>query len=158
MSLLRRKLRRRAGIVACVLVASAAHGETLPPAPKCVCSERVKPLEALERYDMIFFGLASFVGISEPGDSATEDEFVEFSVEGIWKGLVQRRLRVHTHDGDPLCAYRFTLGKHYLVYARLEKTAFASRYRTSTCARTTEASRALPDLAILGPPQTRLEE
>ncbi|MBW2268347.1 MAG: hypothetical protein JRH16_07200 [Deltaproteobacteria bacterium] len=118
----------------------------------------MKPLEAFDRYDMIFFGQASFVGVSALGDSGDEDEFVEFSVEGIWKGLVQRRLRVHTTEGDPLCAYRFTLGKRYLVYARLESISFSNRYRTSACARTTEASRALPDLAILGPPHSRLEE
>jgi hypothetical protein len=129
-----------------------------PRPPKCFCESTVKPLDAFDGYDLIFFGQASFVGIGETGDTGPPDEFVEFSVEGIWKGPVQRRLRVHTTDGDPHCAFRFILGKRYLVYARHEKIAYSNRYRTSACARTAKASHSLPDLAILGEPGERLEE
>ena len=154
----RRQRRLLASLIACALGAQAAQGAEPAPAPKCVCPERVKPLEAFEHYDMIFFGLASFLGISEAGDVGNEDEFVEFSVEGLWKGPAQRRLRVHTTDGDPLCAFRFKLGARYLVYASREDVAFSNRYRTSACARTTGSSQAMPDLAVLGPPNERFEE
>jgi hypothetical protein len=153
-----RRRRLWASLIACALGAQAAHAGEVDPAPRCVCHESVKPLEALEHYDMIFFGLASFLGISESGDLGNEDEFVEFSVEAIWKGPVQRRLRVHNTDGDPLCAFRFKLGARYLVYALHEDVPFSNRYRTSACARTTGASSALPDLAILGTPNERLDE
>jgi hypothetical protein len=149
----------RALFVACALLAPApgsSAGEP-EPTPTCDCPARIKPLEALESYDMIFFGQASFTGLSETGDSGNEEEFAEFSVEGIWKGPVQRRLRVHTSEGDPLCAFRFTLGERYLVYANLEDVPYSTRYRTSRCTRTAEASHALPDLAVLGPPQERFE-
>lgn len=128
------------------------------PPPGCECSDRVKPLDAFERYDMIFFGQASFIGNSGTGEDLPQDEFVEFSVEGIWKGPKQRRLRVHTADGDPHCAFRFKLGANYLVYARHEDIAYSPRYRTSACARTAAASHSLPDLAILGVPDERLDE
>ena len=154
----RRRRRLWANLIACALAAQTAHAEEAEPTPRCVCQESVKPLEAFEHYDMIFFGLASFLGISESGDLGNEDEFVEFSVEAIWKGPVQRRLRVYNTDGDPLCAFRFKLGARYLVYARHEDIPFSNRYRTSACMRTAGASQALPDLAILGTPKERLEK
>ena len=129
-----------------------------PPPPECLCESTVRPLDAFDGYDLIFFGQASFIGLASTEADAPPDEFVEFSVEGIWKGPVQRRLRVHTADGNPDCPFRFVLGKHYLVYARQEEIAFSNRYRTSACARTAEASQALPDLAILGDPSERLSE
>jgi len=127
-------------------------------APRCICSERVAPLDALEFYDLVFFGEASFVGLSEDDPARGADEFVEFATEGLWKGPVQRRLRVYTSDADPRCAFSFTPGKRYLVFAKLEDAAWSNRYRTSACARTAPADRALPDLAILGEPPQRLTE
>lgn len=157
MSRTRRPLGLAAAWIALLLAAPSIADEPKPTAaPKCECTERVKPIDALEHYDMIFFGEASILGLSDAGDSDRE-EFVEFSVEGIWKGPIQRRLRVHTNDGDPRCSFRFILGQQYLVFASLEDVAYAARYRTSACSRTTRASHALPDLAILGAPQDRLE-
>lgn len=153
---------RRLAPVACgVLLAlactAATAAETAQP-PACLCANRVAPLDALAFYDLIFFGEASFVGTSEDDPDRGGEEFVEFSTEGLWKGPEQRRVRVYTNDGDPHCAFRFTPGKRYLVFAKLEDAAFAYRYRTSACARTTGAASALPDLAILGEPRTRLAE
>ena len=152
--------RRRlwASLIACALSVQTAHAEDSEPTEKCVCQESVKPLEAFEHYDMIFFGQASFFGIAESGDLGNEDEFVEFSVEALWKGPMQRRLRVHNTEGDPLCTFRFKLGARYLVFASHEDLPFSNRYRTSACARTAGASHALPDLAILGTPIERLEK
>jgi hypothetical protein len=138
--------------------AAAARGEQDAAEPRCRCTSAVRPLAAFDSYDLIFFGQARILGVSDIREPDSEDEFIEFAVEGIWKGPVQPRLRVHTSESDPLCAYKFVLGRDYLVYARLEDKPFSNRYRTSVCARTTEAARALPDLAILGPPSDRPEE
>ena len=143
-------------LVAAIALGGAAAAEQVEAPQRCRCTERVAPLDALEHYDLVFFGEASFVGVSEGAPERGGEEFVEFSTEGLWKGPAQRRLRVYTSDGDPHCAYAFEPGRRYLVFAKLEDAAFAYRYRTSACARTTAASTALPDLAILGEPPTRI--
>ncbi len=132
-----------------------AESEAVPEKPPCVCTEQVKPLDAFDAFDLIFFGRASVLAVTELGDSGVEDEFAEFAVDGVWKGPPQRTLRVYTSDGDPHCAYPFEAGQLYLVYAKREKKAFSNRFRTSACTRTVEGEAALPDLAILGLPQER---
>lgn len=134
------------------LGAAAEEEEAVPP---CLCPAAVKPLDAFDSFDLIFFGRASVVAAIEIGDTGVEDEFAEFAVDGLWKGPEQRTLRVFTSESDPLCAYRFEAGKNYLVYARREEKAFSNRYRTSACTRTIEGNAALPDLAILGTPVAR---
>ena len=116
------------------------------------------PAAALESADLVFFGQASFLGeaVTEQADRPIE-EFTEFSVEGVWKGPAQERLRIYTRIAAPHCAYTFEAGKRYLVYAKLDSKRFSNRYRASLCSRTKTADHSLPDLAILGDPAQRFD-
>lgn len=134
-------------------LALASHADA------CECGAKLLPGRALEQADLVFFGRASFVGRA-PGEDGGDDpdlSFVEFSVEGVWKGPAQSRLRVHPSSSAAGCAIAFKPGKSYLVYAYRDTTAYSNRFHTSVCSRTRVAEHALPDLAILGAPQHRFD-
>lgn len=116
------------------------------------------PAAALGNADLVFFGQASFLGeaVTDQADSPIE-EFTEFSVEGVWKGPAQKRLRIYTQTSKPHCAYAFEAGKRYLVYANRDRKRFSNRFRASACSRTKPADHSLPDLAILGDPEHRFD-
>jgi len=137
-----------------LLVATGSVGAE----PVCECAAAPKPAEALAEADLVFFGLASFVGESVTEESGSPiEEFVEFSVEGVWKGPAQERLRVYTNVGKPHCAFQFEIGQSYLVYAKRDPKPYSNRFRSSVCSRTRSSAHALPDLAILGPPSHQFE-
>ena len=126
--------------------------------PVCECDAPVKPAAALERADLVFFGRASFVGEAIADESGSPiEEFMEFSVEGVWKGPAQKRLRVYTKAAEPHCAFDFEAGKSYLVYANRDPKPYSNRFRASACSRTRPSRHALPDLAILGTPAHQFE-
>jgi hypothetical protein len=141
-----------------VVLATLAALVGAAQAAACECGPVVLPGPALEQADLVFFGRVSFAGRG-PGDDAGDPklDFVEFSVEGVWKGPAQARLRVHPSTSGPECSVAFEASKRYLVYAYLDASAYSNRYHTSVCSRTREAEHSAPDLAILGAPPHRFE-
>lgn len=126
--------------------------------PVCECDAPEKPTAALESADLVFFGRASFVGEAVTDESGSPvEEFTEFSVEGVWKGPAQERLRVYTRTAEPHCAFDFEIGRSYLVYALRDPDRDSNRFRSSACSRTRRSDHALPDLAILGTPPHRFD-
>ena len=126
--------------------------------PVCECDAPAKPTVARETADLVFFGRASFVGEAVADESGSPiEEFMEFSVEGVWKGPAQKRLRVYTKTAEPHCAFDFEVGRSYLVYAFRDPAPYSNHFRSSACSRTRRSSHALPDLAILGTPPHRFE-
>ena len=149
---------RRGGTFRALLAAGAALLAGTAQAATCECDPVILPGPALEQADLVFFGQVSFAGRSSGVDADDpKHDFVEFAVDGVWKGPAQERLRVHATHAKDVCAVPFVPGKSYLVYAYLDDAAFSHRYHTSVCSRTRKAEHSAPDLAILGAPEHRFE-
>ncbi|HJO24159.1 MAG: hypothetical protein QF890_12215 [Myxococcota bacterium] len=149
---MRRALHSTLASLAWMAVAALAGAE-----PVCECDAPAKPDVALESADLVFFGRASFVGEVADETGNPVEEFMEFSVDGVWKGPPQKRLRVYTRITQSQCAFVFEAGRIYLVYASRDPASHSNRFRSSICSRTRRSDHALPDLAIIGAPPHRFE-
>src|SRR5262245_48579080 len=71
----------------------------------CSCARPGSPREELQRVDAVFSGEVSSVS----------REKIEFKVEKFWKGPRADRISIEYEQST--CAYKFAVGKKYLVYA-----------------------------------------
>ena len=129
---------RASAMIALVLLLSAR-------ASACSCIGQ-SPAEALSSADALFAGKVLNVATVQPR-TALGDQQVQLRVRRSWKGRFGGVAVVITPtDG---CAYAFTRGEYYLVYAYRSKDG---QLRTNMCTRTETLSRAGEDLAALGEP------
>ena len=121
-----------------------AHSETTH-AHGCV--EIGSPAEELEEADAVFLGRV--VAVTRVERDGHVELLTEFDVATVWKGPADRTLRISTNPNPLSYGYHaFTKGEVYIVYANYSEER--EGLRTGLCARTTELSWGLEDLAKLG--------
>jgi hypothetical protein len=132
--------RSRIGLLAAaLLLVQLGHGAE--PAYACSCGES-SPQEEFEQSDSVFIGRArraSTYALPDPRPDAVllPSVLTEFDVERVWKGPVQPRIAVLTHDPTAWpCAFSFEVGERYLVYSGLNAKA-PRGLATGRCWRTT---------------------
>ncbi len=110
----------------------------------CACIGAKSPVIELERASAVFSGLVidQFPMLPcAPSDTTVSS----LLVERVWKGDLADTVRVSTTG---LCAYRFTIGTRYLVYARSDDSTLF----TSICYRTAPVASAGDDIDSLPAP------
>ena len=119
----------------------------------CSCVLPGSPAKELERNAAVFAGQVVAVRHSfdpgsmrlGPGDRTT----VEFDVATVWKGNVERDLRITTPPTGGSCGAPFEEGQEYLVYA-YDSSYQEGGYSTGICTRTRLLAEAAEDLDALG--------
>jgi hypothetical protein len=116
------------------LVPSAARAcSCLPPPP---------PEEALENAAAVFEGRVA--GVSRDG----RQQRFSFEVLRVWKGELEPQVEIITATSSAACGRSYAAGDIYVIYAyRGPDGALAD----GLCTRSRERSRAVEDLAALGP-------
>ena len=118
-------------------------GFVLTPEPSKACScAMVSTADAFESSSAVFLGTVASIRYHESGTGAVVGETAAFEVEMVWKGPVSETIYVAPSSYNSSCGFGFTQGAKYLVYAE--------GLGVSACSRTTWASLATEDLAILG--------
>lgn len=119
----------------------------------CSCVPPGKPAEELEGHAAVFAGQVVSVDHSfEPGSAALNAEdrtTVEFAVNTVWKGDVDRNLKITTPPTGGSCGVAFAEGEEYVVYA-YDSSYGDGGYSTSICSRTNLVNNAAEDLDALG--------
>jgi hypothetical protein len=114
-------------------------------ASACSCMPPLPTERELAQSSAVFAGEVVSITKGEPGSARGPATFtVSFRVSEVWKGPEQETLQVSTAREESACAYRFSEGREYLVYAWGKKMEVAS------CGRTTPLSEASADLRVLG--------
>lgn len=148
-------------IVLAVLLAVAAQAFLAGTAMACKCDASLTPARSLDRADLVFFGTVEATSPPSAPSGSSDDwtpVYWEFSVQRIWKGEKQSRVRLHARAASPMvsdCEFPFQRGVAYLVYAyRIESGLF----ETNKCGRTIEATDSSDDLKALGEPLYRFTD
>src|SRR5262245_47388359 len=134
-----------------IVLAASAHGVFA-----CMCGGGGSPCDSYGSASAVFVGtVVSVRQMKPPNDVATArrerdagraewGSLYKFSVVQPYLGVAGAEVEVLTDYST--CAYQFTVGQQYLVYAYRSNT----RLTTSTCTRTKPFSQAEEDLAFLG--------
>ena len=75
---------------------------------------------------------------------------VTIMVRTIWKGDVEKEVRVTTLKSSNACGFPFRKGEEYLIYARTVGRGKDKRLSAGLCSRTKRLSDAKEDLSELG--------
>src|SRR5215207_7657356 len=126
-------------------LASVALVALLPDcASACSCvapppgqSQQERAERALDRSSAMFAGEVVNITKGKPGGPWGPATFtVSFRVSEVWKGPEGEILQVSTAREGSACAYRFSEGRDYLVYA------WGRRMNVGSCGETTPLSKA----------------
>jgi hypothetical protein len=122
------------GVLALSIAPSAARA--------CSCMPPPPPAEALDAASAVFEGRAT--GVVKEGHK----QRFSFDVLRVWKGDVDALAEITTASDSAACGRGYATGEIYVIYAyRGPDGALAD----GLCTRTRERSRAIEDLAALGP-------
>jgi hypothetical protein len=133
-------------VIRVLFVLLAAVLLAAPGAEACSCAPPEPPMEALQRADAVFVGVAG----EARGTVRGESQVTRFDVLGGWKGVSSPEILVGTRGGPGDCGSHFVLGSVYLVYAF--RMGPGDSLRTSRCTRTVPLADATADLAALPRP------
>lgn len=144
-----------------LLVALLAHPQS---AQACSCATPLSISSAVAQVNAVFEGQVSGIAdlqtflsplidevrywLGQPFSGALSPNYgnlVTFQVAQSWKGITTSTAQVRTGYGGGDCGYLFSVGAHYLVYAR----GATAELVTGICSRTTELARATADLSYL---------
>ena len=151
-----------------ILVLTLAAGPYAGPARACSCAGSLGAEEELRYSDAVFTGEMIRAGIEDPRpDDGAMFGGVEFRVDESWKGVSGESAVVYgqalsyygkLEEGkmyvESSCAYSFSKGESYLVYA----TRYENGFRVEACSGTKTLAGADKDLEALGPPIDRLTD
>ncbi len=129
----------------------------------CMCGETPTVAESRDNALMVFSGRVVESeyrdgAIFPDGKRAGAELTARFTIDRWWKGspipeifLFTEQYQAADHSiSVSTCAYRFEVGKRYLVYAGF----FFGRLRAIYCSRTSEIEKASEDLKLLGKGRT----
>lgn len=108
----------------------------------CSCLPPPPPAEALDNAAAVFEGRAT--GVVKDG----RQQRFSFEVLRVWKGDVEARTEVTTATDSATCGRGYATGEIYVIYAYRGPDGDLA---DGLCTRTRERSRAIEDLAALGP-------
>ena len=119
----------------------------------CKCAVPGSPSEELEKFDAVFAGKVLSIEHSfdpdtpsrSPGDYTT----VGFTVNTVWKGVVDKNIDLTTPPTGGSCGFAFVEEEEYIVYA-YEGTEENANLNVSFCGRTAPLGEAQADLDALG--------
>jgi hypothetical protein len=123
-------------------------------APACQCGQKPSTEEALAQAQVVVAGVVTaikqvpvtYTGVAGPHSDTLRRFTVK--VQKRWKGSAESELYVFEVSN---CAYQFTVGHAYLVFA---SPAFgtAAPLEATICLPNKPYGKASPELAVLGPP------
>jgi len=124
------------------------------PALSCQCGTIPPPAEALARAEHVFLGLVEAID-EAPVTLKADDTHswsgsvprITFRVGQRWKGAPGQRVFIHSITN---CAYKFELGRSYLVFA--ERSFLTEALEATRCLPTAPRSYAAESIRSLGPP------
>jgi len=118
----------------------------------CSCM-KLSPSEGLSSSEAVFSG--EVIDIQHNDATRFGGLEVTLRVKQVWKGAVDREIKVHTAGSGAACGYSFAKGQTYLVYAVSDE---ADPLRVSLCSRTSPIEDAKEDLKFLGKPSHQFDE
>ena len=119
----------------------------------CKCVVPGSPSEELEKFDAVFTGRVLSIEHSfdpnassvSPGDHTT----VGFTVNTVWKGMVDKNIDLTTPPTGGSCGFAFVEEEEYIVYA-YENAEENANLNVSICSRTALLAEAQADMEALG--------
>ena len=126
---------------------------TTQQAYACKCVVPGSPSEELEKFDAVFAGEVLSIEHSfdpdtpsrSPGDHTT----IGFTVNTVWKGMVDSNIDLTTPPTGGSCGFAFAEGEEYIVYAH-EGAEQNANLNVSICSRTALLAEAQADRDALG--------
>ena len=109
--------------------------------------------EALEDSVAVFSGKVTKITEEHPTlpmISSADPVTVEFQVDRVWKGSLEKTIKVTTASDEGTCGYGFEMGKTYLVYSYETQVDDPLVLKVSLCSRTAPIADASEDLSELG--------
>lgn len=117
----------------------------------CDCAFETDHKKALEESDVVFDGIVDsrkLPGRSVFGTSSSDNKVkFTFSVNGSWKGEIEKKVSVYTAQASASCGYEFEVGRRYVVFGSYK----GDNINVSFCSATKELSDSSPVLEELGP-------